>query len=191
MNFQQVEQANGNLVTMFGAFTEIGGTQYTSNRAAKAICKIRDDTGETHTVHIYQGKGQLPGTQQLNQRCQFSLSTFQGTRPNGSYTGYSGFWNSGVQVNQSNQQAPPQQGLPPQKTKQDKPDWDAIAEGKVRHGIVCAAIQSGQIKIADEGNIEYWKNYIINGEAKPQGGNPNPDYDENPEQSLGRDDIPF
>lgn len=105
MNFQQVEQGNGNLVQMFGTFTEIGGLQYTPQQKAKAICKIRDDTGAEHNVHIYQGKGQLPSLQQFSQRCQFNISTFQGTYKNKPYTGYSGFWDSSVQVNQ---QQPPQ-----------------------------------------------------------------------------------
>ena len=78
MNFQQVTAANGQKVTMFGVFTEIGGTQFTPQQKAKAICKVTDDSGASHNVHIYQGTGQLPTLQNLNQRSQFSLSTFQG-----------------------------------------------------------------------------------------------------------------
>lgn len=165
MNFQQVEQGNGNLVTMFGVITEFVGEGINpkSNKPWKKA-KIRDDAGITHTVTI---RGELPTVAMINQRVQFSLSTYQGTFQGQPYTGYSGFWNSSPQVNQQPNQQSPQQGrqAPSRAPKQDKPDWDAIAEGKVRHGIVCAAIQSGQIKIVDEGNIEYWKNYIINGEV--------------------------
>lgn len=107
MNFQQVEQGNGKLVQMFGVFTEIGGLQYTPQQKAKAICKIRDDTGVEHKVHIYQGRGQLPSPEQFNQRCQFNLSTFQGTYEGKPYTGYSGFW-----------QQDQQQSLPPKKAQQ-------------------------------------------------------------------------
>lgn len=140
MNFQAVEQANGNSVTMFGVFTEVGGVSYTQNQKAKSVCKITDDMGISHRVHIYQGKGQLPTPQQAGQRWQFNLSTFQGTSPGGSYTGYSGFWISSAQVNQPQQNAPqniPQGGqwTPPKgrqatpqatgATKAKDVDWDA------------------------------------------------------------------
>ncbi|MHC4397937.1 MAG: hypothetical protein ACYS1A_20025, partial [Planctomycetota bacterium] len=47
----------------------------------------------------------------------------------------------------------------------NKPDWDAIAEGKVRHGLVCAGIQSGQLKIGGIPDILYWAEFIVNGKA--------------------------
>jgi len=31
-----------------------------------------------------------------------------------------------------------------EKKDDDKPDWDAIAEGKVRHGVVCSMIEAGK-----------------------------------------------
>lgn len=130
MNFQIVEQNNGNLVQMFGVFTDIGGLQYTPQRKAKAICKIRDDTNVEHTVHIYQGKGQLPGPEHFNQRCQFTLSTFQGNYQGKSYTGYSGFWNSDAQINQQPRNIEPNQrtSVPQQTTSpiaKKEVDWDA------------------------------------------------------------------
>ncbi len=112
MNFAQVEQGNGNKVQMFGILTEIGGLQYTPKQAAKAVCKIRDDAGVEHKVHIYQGTGQLPTPQQFNQRCQFTLSTFQGNYQGKLYTGYSGFWNASAQTGQ--QPTPQGQNVPPQ-----------------------------------------------------------------------------
>lgn len=131
MNFQAVEQANGNLVMMFGIFTEVGGVTYTANQKAKCSCKITDDTGTAHKVNIYQGKGQLPGPQQARLRYQFNLSTFQGNYQGNPYTGYSGFWNSTAQVGQQQgQQAPPQAPQAPSQATgqaQDKKevDWDA------------------------------------------------------------------
>lgn len=113
MNFQSVEAGQGNKVNMFGTFVEIGGVQYTPQQKAKAICKIADDTGVSHNVHIYQGTGQLPQPVNLQQRHSFSLSVFQGTSQRGAYTGYSGFWQDKVQVNQ--QSTPPQ---PPQAPSQ-------------------------------------------------------------------------
>ena len=60
---------------------------------------------------------------------------------------------------QRSQQAPSQAAGSP------KPDWDAIAEGKVRHGVICAAIQSGQVEVKTITNAEYWKGYIMTGRA--------------------------
>lgn len=108
MNFQAVEQANGNKVMIFGTFVEVGGVQYTPQQKAKAICKIRDATGVSHNVHIYQGTGELPIPENLNQRYQFSLSSFEGNYQGKPYTGYSGFWNSNAQVAPKTQQQAPQ-----------------------------------------------------------------------------------
>jgi len=115
VNFNAVEANNGNLVDMFGIFTEIGGVQYTANQKAKAICKITDDTGVSHKVHLHKGSGDLPGTSFLQQRHAFSLSTFQGTYQGNIYTGYSGFWKGQAQVQQ-----PPAQNAPqaPQQPRQ-------------------------------------------------------------------------
>lgn len=132
MGFNEVRNANGNLTATIGTFTDVGGLQYTPQRKAKAICKIRDDAGEEHNVHIYQGKGQLPGPEQCNQRCQFNLSTFQGTYQNKSYTGYSGFWNSQGQASQApqqNTQQAPQN--PPQRSQGAAPAPNAPQGGTI------------------------------------------------------------
>lgn len=61
---------------------------------------------------------------------------------------------------------PLQQANPTARTiVQDKPDWDAIAEGKVRHGVVCAFIQAGKFDV-DVSIIDYWVRYIIDGTVK-------------------------
>jgi len=178
MNFQTVEANNGNLVDMFGTFMEIGGVQYTQNQKPKAICKIADDNGVSHKVHLHQGNGELPQPAQLQQRHSFSISTFQGNYQGKPYTGYSGFWNNQAKVNQRSQQTPPQPPQAPQQTAQDtkakEPDWDAIAEGKVRHGLVCAYIQGGVEPLID--NLEKWKTYIMTGH--------HPDNVSEPDQSI-------
>jgi hypothetical protein len=163
MNFQAVEAANGNSVPMQGTFVEIGGAQYTANQKAKAICKVRDMTGVSHNVHVYKGKGFLPGPQNLNQVYEFSLSTFQGIYQNQPYTGYSGFWNA------NGQQAPPIQApqqrapqAPPQAPQANKSDPDA--RGKVRHGVVCAYIQAGKSDVTTD-EVEGWVDYIMTGQA--------------------------
>ncbi len=174
MNFQTVEQANGNKVSMLGTLTEVGGVTFTTNQKEKCLCKIRDDVGVLHNVHIHKGNGQLPMPAQLNQRLAFTLSTFQGSHDNKPYTGYSGFWNDKASVAQPSQPAP-QQALPqPHQSKKSEPDWDAIALGKVRHGVVCAAIQSGQIKVANEMQCDEWVQYIILGRNKAPQEKPEP-----------------
>ena len=105
MNFQAVLQASGNNVTMLGTFDEIGGITLTQNQKQVCKCKIIDDNREKHTVNIY---GTMPLPTLLNMRAQFSLSSFKGQTQQGQpYTGYSGFWQDRVNVNQQ-QQAPPQ-----------------------------------------------------------------------------------
>ena len=90
---------------------------------------------------------------------------------------------------QQGQQAPQQAAQGP------KPDWDAIAQGKVRHGLVCSAIESRQIEIRENRRIEdllYWQEFIITGKAPlPSGQSPEGlDYGSNQPVSQG-DDIPF
>lgn len=49
---------------------------------------------------------------------------------------------------------------------EDKPDWDAIAEGKVRHGVATAVItQLGLVELTDEmvDLMEDWVQYIMVG----------------------------
>lgn len=131
MNFQAVIQANGKLIQMFGVLTEVGGATLSSSQKPVCKCKITDDAGESHTVNIYKGKGQLPTPEQLGQRCQFNISTYQGTYQNNPYTGYSGFWNAEAQVGQ---QAPPQGQQAPSRSAQRpnaKEDVDCAQEQRM------------------------------------------------------------
>ena len=105
MNFQQVKQANGNNVTMFGTFDEVGGISLTQNQKQVCKCKIRDDNKEGHLVRLY---GTMPTPAFLNMRQEFSLSSYQGKNQQGQpYTGFSGFWNDRTMVNQVPANAPP------------------------------------------------------------------------------------
>jgi hypothetical protein len=61
-------------------------------------------------------------------------------------------------------------------------DWDAISRGKVRHGVVCAYIQS-QRQMPNIDDIEWWVNYIMTGN--------NPDYWQGNEQSEGDSDTQY
>lgn len=49
-----------------------------------------------------------------------------------------------------------------------EPDWDAISRGKIRHGLVCAAIKSAKLNIVEKGELDIGKvgrlvNYIMSG----------------------------
>ena len=105
MNFQNVKQANGNNVTMFGTFNEVGGVALTQNQKQVCKCQIIDDNNEKHLVRLY---GTMPTPALLNMRQEFSLSSYQGKNRQGQpYTGYSGFWNDRAMVNQVPANAPP------------------------------------------------------------------------------------
>lgn len=186
MNFGVVEQNNGNLVSMLGVLTEVGGTTLTTQGKPKAICKIQDDTGVSHNVHIHQGKGLLPTTALLNRKCQFSISTFQGNHQGQSYTGYSGFWNDRAQVGQQSvpqtlQQGPSQATERPKETEKVSQDvWDAKDE---RMASMNALNRAVDLWIADKkpfGECSLFESadmmvgYIY--KAKPKGGQPNPAY---------------
>lgn len=98
--------------------------------------------------------------------------------------------NQNQQQQAPRQQAPhnPPQQAPPAAAQQ--PDWDEIARGKVRCNLVCAGVQSGQIKVSCEDEFEGWMNYIFNGVQVP-GGGPNPNYNPNPPQPPAGSEIPF
>lgn len=68
-------------------------------------------------------------------------------------------------------------------------DWDKIAEGKVLCNMISAAITSGQIKCPDIRTAQYLTNVIMGKATDPQGGDPNPEYSDNPPEP--EDDIPF
>ena len=105
MNFVQVKQANGNNVTLFATFNDVGGVSYTQNQKPVSKCHLTDDSGEKHLVRLY---GTMPTPALNNMRQEFSLSSYQGKNQQGQpYTGYSGFWNDRAMVNQVPTNAPP------------------------------------------------------------------------------------
>ena len=162
MNFQAVQQANGQTVSMQGRIIELSGLSYNSNQKQMKKCKVTDTAGVSHKVTIYGNN--MPEEFALNQVSDFILSSYQGTYQGKQYTGYSGFWN-GVSQNQQQQQ-PPHQAPPgfqqaAAKMGKKEPDWDAIAEGKVRHGIVCAAIQAKQVLCTCEADVNKWTDYVM------------------------------
>ncbi len=100
MNFQQVKEANGQNVTMFGTFNEIGGVSLNQNQKQVCKCQITDDAGEKHLIRIYNQN--MPTPALANMRQQFTLSSYQGQTQKGQpYTGFSGFWDDRAQVEQT------------------------------------------------------------------------------------------
>ena len=164
MNFAQVDQTPMNEnVQMMGTILEFKGEgiNQTSGKPWKKVTIT--DGNVKHQVTL---RGTLPGPEMLNRPASFSISRFQGNSPqHGAYTGYSGFWNANAQVMpQSPVQPTIRPYLPePISSNKKEPDWDKIAEGKVRHGIICAGIQSGQLKCSSPEAVLYWTDLVMNG----------------------------
>ena len=112
MNFQTVYNANGAPTIMFGTLTNLGQTKSGQKGNYQSV-RLKDDTGQERPVTVFQGQGQLLSPQNVGQRLQFSLKTYQGK--NG--VGLSGYWNDKANVAQP-QQAP-QQYPPPSKVAHD------------------------------------------------------------------------
>ena len=93
----------------------------------------------------------------------------------------------------------PQQTQPAQRQTPSKqePDWDAIAEGKVRHGVICAAIQSNQIECKTPEAVAFWTAIIMGkGDAEVKPKSPEPWDEPQPEDTTDysqddQDDPPF
>lgn len=194
MNFQAVDQNNGENVTMWATLSKWEGIAFTTNQAKYLSCKLVDDNGVEHKCRIYEGKGTLPGQECLNQRLEFNISSYQGNYKGQPYTGYSGFWSHGAtKGSQNTQQAPSQpaqatnyQQPAPQGKKEPAKEDDAYK--MVRDNVTCSFIQSGELKLDDLSievatAINKWVNFILK--------NDNPNYvGDNPPRPVD-DDIPF
>lgn len=86
----------------------------------------------------------------------------------------------------------PQQGPSQAAGRPNAPQGEDKAVGMVRHGVVCAAIQSMQIDCKTISDCNYWTEYIMTGKAplppQNQGFVPPTDY---PQEHPPNDDIPF
>ena len=85
-----------------------------------------------------------------------------------------------------------------QKVRNETPDWEKIAEGKVRHGIVCALIQAGQNLEEIKLKLPAYTDLVMNGVfQKSIQDNPDvalpedADGDEVTVNEVKVDDIPF
>lgn len=81
------------------------------------------------------------------------------------------------------------QNLPRKTNTNDAPDWDKIAEGKVRHGLVCALIQAGKDIKDIELVLPAYEDMVMNGvlrkEAKQEV------EDALDVEQINTDNIPF
>ena len=84
-------------------------------------------------------------------------------------------------------QRAPQQAAQRPNAKKDV-DWDAIAEGKVRHGVLCAMLQGG-LEVDYPAILEYTR-FVITGQIPQGGSEPTCEEPEPPCESQD-DDIPF
>lgn len=180
MNFQAVEAAQGNDVTINAIATALGNTEYTKQKSTPFMrCKLTDANGRMEDVTIWQGKGHpIPGSMQ-GQTLSFNLSM----KVNGQYVNYGGFWNASTQTApiqpQQGQQAPqqPAQGQQQPTQRPNVPQKDDRAEGMVRHGVVCAMIAGNCVDYTFALELTQ---FIMTGQI------PLP-----PEQTIDPDDIPF
>jgi len=126
-------------------------------------CQLLDQTGQQSECTIWMGRtGTALADMHLNQWLTFNLSASNYRNK----MQYSGFWQMEAPVikTQNDPKAPVN---PVARTIAKEPDWDAIAEGKVRHGVVCAFIQAGKFDV-DISIVDYWVRYIIDGTVQAE-----------------------
>ena len=114
-------------------------------------CVLYDGQNQ-EKAKIWEGRNGLPlENKNLNQWLTYNLSARAGTGKWADKKFIGGFWDSSAAIitNPPQAQQAPQRAAGATKYQQPapqskiEPDWDAIAEGKVRHGILCAMLQGG------------------------------------------------
>jgi len=192
MNWKTVEAlpTGDEKAVMFGTLKEHKGGGMTANNKPFAKVSITDETGVTKNCKLY---GTLPVVTDVGKRLQFTVGWYDYTYQGKSGRAFSGFWNDKAVVNHSAPRAKPE---PTYQKAEDKPDWDKIAEGKVLHGIICSAIQSGQMECKTLNDVRSYLDLImgrielpgsIKDVVKQVESYPNPE--ENP--NLDDQSIPF
>lgn len=83
-------------------------------------------------------------------------------------------------------QTKPQQSITPAKTK-NSVNWDEIARGKVRHGIVCAMLQAGKDYDTIATNLLRFENLIMGNKTNQPQSIPTIQI----EDEYNTEDIPF
>jgi len=144
--------------------------------SGKPFQRIQLDDGELQRqVKIFLGTGSALTQVHIGQKLQFSISGYVSTFDNKTYL--SGFWN------RPQGQSPPQQPqqAAPRPPGQPKADWDAITEGKVRHGVLCAMLQGGLI--VHYPTVLKHTTFIVTGKIPEDKANPK--YSDDPEGPKG------
>ncbi len=183
MNFTMVESVAGQndsdgyqvKVKLNCIVGTMGEAEFSKKGSKFQQVTLTDSSGRTEKVKIWLGNGPDIVLGQMGQTLTFDI----GPNPYKGKMYYAGFWDSNAaQVPQQAQQQPQQAAprTPQQATQQanqsiqqaaqgaksNKPDWDAISRGKVRHGIVCAYIKSG--KEPNIQDVELWVDYVMTGQ---------------------------
>lgn len=146
-----LQDTRGSKYTVNCTAREVGQVQYTTQKGKPYQVIHLDDGQIAMPVRIYQGNGQPIAPAMIGQQIQVTVSSYIG---GDNQRHLSGFWNAGAQVDQSpvvaeQANAARQElgnhydGQPPAQTRNGPPDWDAIAEGKVRCAVLCALLQNG------------------------------------------------
>jgi hypothetical protein len=137
MNFQTIQQNNGNLVQMVATVAEIGTQKLSSNNKPIQSIVLIDANNEKHKVTLYKGSGLLLTENALGNKYQFNLRTFQGDYKGQPYTGYSGFWDSKAQITSQSAQQAPQQAA--QRPNGDQGKEMRIVRGNALNAVLSAA----------------------------------------------------
>lgn len=187
------------MLARFGANIEFGQTQ---NQKPKCTVKLTDANNETHKVHLY---GTLPTAAMCTQRAEFLISAFDGQGQQGSYVGYSGFWDSRATVVQTGQQ----QGSQTTNSQEAaKPvDWDGKElrehRGYALHDACTILIALAELNQTAQGMspqlamemAELFVKYRYNGlqpaESRTQPSGANPNWVGDDPAPVGDSDIPF
>lgn len=214
MNFQQALQIKGQkdnkgydlkvtMLARFGANMEFGQTQ---TQKPKCSVKLTDANNETHKVYLY---GTLPTPAMCTQRAEFLISAFDGQGQQGSYVGYSGFWNSRATVAQDSQPSSQQTSQSTSRQETTKPvDWDAKElrehRGYALHDACTILIALAELNQTAQGMsselamemAELFVKYRYNGLPNPanqqtQLSGENPDWVGDDPLPVGDSDIPF
>lgn len=219
MNFETIYNTRGQKVPMFGTLKELKGGGMTANNKPFAKVSITDDTGKTSNVKIYGDV--LPQAQQIGQRLQWTISTYDYTYQGKQGVAFSGFWNSNAQVAPLHQQyaSQPQNqyGCVPQMSPQTagqfntapapktfdqavkqtyhpEPDrQDDIKFGQAANLAMQQCLIDKSILMFEDYQQKYYK-FLINRKMPTKTPAPQPDYDDEPVQETTNDfdsSIPF
>ncbi len=137
----------------------------------KAVGKYKDKFNQTGLLLVVDGQDRwcdFPG--QLNWKDYKDKVVDVDMSQNEKGYWHGAFMGQALQGQTPNYQPPDQGHTPPPQSAgatKSQPDWDAIAEGKTRCAVVCAAIQSGQMSCTTPEEALEHVRLIMTGEPAP------------------------